>query len=213
MTTRDEARERLARIIDPSAFKTMREVAADNGLNVDAAPACVVFDESVDIPIGNRRSLRVAALTKADAILALLSPDAGGDQPRPSVSEDQGASRDHALTDGVALDGWQPIETAPRDGTEILIAIGSDYIGSAFYAVVAIGSDYIGSAFYADDDSDPYPWKFFDRNGIKPLANGIRDDRMGPTHWMPLPAPPSSAKPAPDAVPGTNPKTTDKGGE
>jgi len=132
------------------------------------------------------------------ARFALLSPDAGGDQPLPSVSEDQGSSRDHALTDSVALDGWQPIETAPRDGTEILIAIGSDYIGSAFYA---------------DDDSDPYPWKFFDRNGIKPLANGIRDDRMGPTHWMPLPAPPSSAKPAPDAVPGTNPKTTDKGGE
>lgn len=122
MTTRDEARERLARIIDPSAFKTMREVAADNGLNVDAAPACVVFDESVDIPIGNRRSLRVAALTKADAILALLSPDAGGDQPRPSVSEDQGSSRDHALTDSVALDGehfgpWRVWFDPPPIGT------------------------------------------------------------------------------------------------
>lgn len=140
----------------------------------------------------------VVADNLSEILSALRRVEPGSDQPRPSVSEDQGASRDLALTDGVALDGWQPIETAPRDGTEILIAIGSDYIGSAFYA---------------DDDSDPYPWKFFDRNGIKPLANGIRDDRMGPTHWMPLPAPPSSAKPAPDAVPGTNPKTTDKGGE
>jgi len=188
--TRDEARERLA-----AAVKARMAVAKADARHRRCDPEREFAGATVS-------GLRLNDLR------ALLS-----DQPRPSVSEDQGASRDLALTDGVALDGWQPIETAPRDGTEILIAIGSDYIGSAFYAVVAIGSDYIGSAFYADDDSDPYPWKFFDRNGIKPLANGIRDDRMGPTHWMPLPAPPSSAKPAPDAVPGTNPKTTDKGGE
>jgi len=192
MTTRDEARDRAIELLTVTA-RFIRE----NHLRRFSA----YYDEASC----DGECLAEDCINAAEALLS--------DQPRPSVSEDQGASRDLALTDGVALDGWQPIETAPRDGTEILIAIGSDYIGSAFYAVVAIGSDYIGSAFYADDDSDPYPWKFFDRNGIKPLANGIRDDRMGPTHWMPLPAPPSSAKPAPDAVPGTNPKTTDKGGE
>jgi hypothetical protein len=113
---------------------------------------------------------------KTEDLRALLS-----DQPHPSVATGHPEQ-------GALLSGWQPIETAPKDGSHILIAIGSDYIGSAFYA---------------DDDSDPYPWKFFNRNGIKPLANGIRDDLVGPTHWMPLPSPPRA----------TNSNTQTKGGE
>ena len=58
-----------------------------------------------------------------DRILsALRRVEPGSDQPRPSVSEDQGSSRDHALTDSVALDGehfgpWRVWFDPPPIGT------------------------------------------------------------------------------------------------
>lgn len=45
----------------------------------------------------------VVADNLSEILSALRRVEPGSDQPRPSVSEDQGASRDHALTDGVAL--------------------------------------------------------------------------------------------------------------
>ena len=72
---------------------------------------------------------------------------------------------------------WQPIETAPRDGTHILIAFGEDAVAQGVYT---------------RDDSDPHPWKFIDQQqkGV-PIFNGARDDNYGPTHWMPLPPAPT----------------------
>ena len=56
--------------------------------------------------------------------------------------------------------GWQPIETAPKDGAEVLVWCG----GSMFIACMEVGR-----------------W-FFERtdHSVKPV----------PTHWMPLPEPP-----------------------
>lgn len=72
---------------------------------------------------------------------------------------------------------WQPIESAPRDGTHILIAFGSDWVSSAIYC---------------SNDDDAHPWKFLDQQGQSiPILNGARDDKYGPTRWLPLP-------PAPD---------------
>jgi hypothetical protein len=75
---------------------------------------------------------------------------------------------------------WQPIETAPKDGT-------------AFWAQ----GIYLHSAVicwwrheYDDTDDGKYPWAFLEPDG---LVNGAREDaRGGPTHWMPLPKPPVS---------------------
>lgn len=76
---------------------------------------------------------------------------------------------------------WQPIETAPRDGTHVLIAFGSDH--------VSVGS-------YHRNDDDPYPWKFMDSQGEGlPIFNGARDDKYGPTHWAPMPATPTKDTP------------------
>lgn len=68
---------------------------------------------------------------------------------------------------------WQPISTAPRDGTHILIAFGQDGVSSAMYT---------------RNLDDAHPWKFMDRqqDGV-PIFNGARDDQYGPSHWMPLP--------------------------
>lgn len=80
-----------------------------------------------------------------------------------------------ALRSTLGEGGWRPIETAPRDGTHILIRFGSDWTSSASY--------------HRDED-DAHPWKFLDSQGQGlPIINGARDDKYGPSHWMPLPLP------------------------
>jgi hypothetical protein len=68
------------------------------------------------------------------------------------------------------LTGWQPIETAPKDGTAVLVYNPKIYRTSQFVA--------------RWDDHDQY-WQ----------SVACVDDYYGSsevTHWMPLPAPPQS---------------------
>jgi len=82
------------------------------------------------------------------------------------------------------MSSWQPIETAPRDGTIVLLA----------------SSTMVGAGAWAPDlHGDTYPWAFVDDfstceltsgyPGIAPNAWALND---GPSHWMPIPAPPES---------------------
>jgi hypothetical protein len=66
------------------------------------------------------------------------------------------------------MSDWQPIETAPKDGTKILAWEFDDYT-IVWWGVSASGW---------------YGWKF-------------SDDWIScyPTHWQPLPAPPESPTP------------------
>lgn len=73
---------------------------------------------------------------------------------------------------------WQPIETAPKDGTEVLLGgVSTPFANGVNPAWVDIGSfeerGYCGSCWYSSAT---------DRDG----------DRLDcdPTHWMPLPEPP-----------------------
>lgn len=69
---------------------------------------------------------------------------------------------------------WQPIETAPRDGTNILLRFGSDGISQGKFVPGGL----------------IHPWKFIDTNdGITWLVNHAIDGLGGPSHWMPLPPP------------------------
>lgn len=67
----------------------------------------------------------------------------------------------------IVLPHWRPIETAPVDGTHVLVWDG--------YVVLAHSSD--PEHWYESDSSDP--------------VSG--SERVHPTHWMPLPEPPTSA--------------------
>ncbi|WP_109479140.1 hypothetical protein [Paraburkholderia sp. C35] len=70
-----------------------------------------------------------------------------------------------------APDLWQPIATAPRDGSNILIKFGSDGVSQAKYTP--------GWA---------WPWIFIDTNdGITWMINRAVDGPGGPSHWMPMP--------------------------
>ena len=76
-----------------------------------------------------------------------------------------------ATPDGAAsvltagLGAWLPIETAPKDGTEILVYTRSE----CFYVV-------------AYDDVFSAPWRIRNDEGL---------NRAVPTHWMPLPDAPN----------------------
>jgi hypothetical protein len=62
---------------------------------------------------------------------------------------------------------WQPIETAPKDGQHIILALSEGWIGVGYY----------------DDDPE------FSSLGWVVFGSG----QQQPTHWMPLPEPPKGA--------------------
>lgn len=66
---------------------------------------------------------------------------------------------------------WQPIETAPKDGTAILI--WDTYVHDLSMPVV-------GSWVENTDYGGEFEWEHWKSGGV--LYN--------PTHWMPLPTPP-----------------------
>ena len=72
---------------------------------------------------------------------------------------------------------WKPIETAPKDGSKILLA---DYSGLKNYGVK--DGMWIASGFWEPPESN--------------LERGHWTDKVewlySPTHWMPLPQPPAS---------------------
>lgn len=63
-------------------------------------------------------------------------------------------------------DAWQPIETAPKDGTAILVSEGR--------------------FIHCVEWNDEYEWWAVDDNKLGPF----RLRGTAPTHWMPLPPPP-----------------------
>lgn len=73
---------------------------------------------------------------------------------------------------------WQPIETAPKDGRDILVSFGSMGIWLVFWA------DPFG-------DDAPTLWCVDDnKHGPYPLRGYSFEGECAPTHWMPLPEPP-----------------------
>jgi Protein of unknown function (DUF551) len=68
---------------------------------------------------------------------------------------------------------WQPIETAPKDGTEVLMYCPGDI------PAVVCGA-------YVDDPEIPY-WRYSESLVADVVAEA------NPTHWMPLPPPPEDA--------------------
>lgn len=87
---------------------------------------------------------------------------------------------------------WQPIDSAPRDGTEIILAIPKMASGLHYGYWVHIG--------WWNDAESFFKWRFFDSFNLTPSGccdredddmvkvNGIGAD--GPSHWLPLPSPP-----------------------
>jgi hypothetical protein len=81
---------------------------------------------------------------------------------------------------------WQPIETAPKDGTEVLgYWFGNDV--PIISVILWRGHRYPDNPWRnALSDSATRGW------GQCHLPDGKLTWRQGPTHWMPLPEPPEA---------------------
>lgn len=80
---------------------------------------------------------------------------------------------------------WQPIETAPKDGTGILLSNGKDVAEGHWYFEEGGTTEHrdLDGRYIDQTDSDGYAgWLDWD-GGMQPA----------PTHWMPLPAAPEAA--------------------
>jgi hypothetical protein len=89
---------------------------------------------------------------------------------------------------------WQPIETAPKDGTEILgwredcdvILIRFTSMDDFMNEGEIKAEERIIGRVYSDDDLSCEGWFYADF-----VRGGRLADDEAPTHWMPLPPPPS----------------------
>ena len=79
---------------------------------------------------------------------------------------------------------WQPIETAPRDGTHILVM----YIHVSTQCV--FNALWIDHAEGWNDPEDEGWWSYVYSEVGRSMLNGYRT----PTYWMPLPQPPKESK-------------------
>lgn len=77
---------------------------------------------------------------------------------------------------------WQPIETAPKDGTEILVYVRGD---SLFPTAAAYKSARYFDKEYGDPDymEEGWYWAFG-------YPSDFHEGTIEPTHWMPMPEPP-----------------------
>jgi hypothetical protein len=70
---------------------------------------------------------------------------------------------------------WQPISSAPRDGSTIMLRFGEDGVSQGRY-------DHVPK-------NPGHPWQFIDAQGDADywIVNRAVDGPGGPSHWMPMP--------------------------
>jgi len=78
---------------------------------------------------------------------------------------------------------WQPIETAPKDGTDIIVGFDCASVWIIHIAWYRDGSPNTG----CDGPEDIGWWSYVTNSVGQDMLTGHRT----PTHWMPLPAPPN----------------------
>jgi len=84
---------------------------------------------------------------------------------------------------------WLPIETAPKDGTEILLYRGDGgvLLGRWIAPDAFLTESELSALVLGGVDTDEEDWFGAD------FVSGYRFDEP-PTHWMPLPAPPQEVR-------------------
>ncbi|ASY64438.1 hypothetical protein SJ05684_c30140 [Sinorhizobium sojae CCBAU 05684] len=113
------------------------------------------------------------------ADIQALSFDAVGHLPRPMSHMEMLLAVGQAVLAERERDKWRPIDSAPKDRTPVIIAVPTkdrdDYI--------------VGEAYFHPEDND---W-WWANNAPGDYHGGPISDinHHGPTHWRPLPEPPT----------------------
>lgn len=81
---------------------------------------------------------------------------------------------------------WQPIETAPKDGTEVLVWCSK-------CALVPIAMSYSSAAYFELEYGDP---EYMEEGWYMSWSYPVDPPEVTwqPTHWMPLPPPPQEGE-------------------
>jgi hypothetical protein len=82
---------------------------------------------------------------------------------------------------------WQPIETAPKDGTDVLVMymhIDTQCVFNAFYIDPSLEG---WGPIPGQEDYDDEGWWSYEHSEVGRIK---LEGFMEPTHWMPLPPPP-----------------------
>lgn len=80
------------------------------------------------------------------------------------------------------MSDWQPIETAPKDGRNIIVGVD---IASVWIVRAAFWTD---DDTRGDDEGPPEPGWWSYRNSV---SQELLDGLYAPTHWIPMPYPPN----------------------
>lgn len=83
---------------------------------------------------------------------------------------------------------WQPIETAPRDGTDILVYYEFATVPIAHIARWDDGEMWDSTGFSSQEEAAGW-WSNIESFVSQHKLSGYNT----PTHWMPLPEPPKEA--------------------
>lgn len=107
------------------------------------------------------------------SVLAGAGCEAALNERPPEVREIWASAAGAAIA---AMSGWQPIETAPKDGTKILVfTIHGELELSDWYKIETPEYVEVSEGLY--------------RKEMREFSSGWNSNH--PTHWMPLPEPPA----------------------
>lgn len=154
----DETVARLERDIEArslTALETIAKAATPGPYQWDKRELCVyapdgriMFDRSVDCDDTDEADAQFIAAFNPTVALRLLTELR---EARQTIAGRQ----------------WQPIATAPKDGSRVIIGWPSGYVTAGYLAPV---------------------------RGTWVTVNGEYTKTLWPTHWMPLPAPPKAGE-------------------
>jgi hypothetical protein len=80
---------------------------------------------------------------------------------------------------------WQPIETAPKDGTVVYLCRGKRVTAGNWESVISTSAEYHSNGTYLGQYEDGDSWE-----GWISWDGGFTEEEP-PTHWMPIPKPPA----------------------
>jgi hypothetical protein len=144
-------------------------------------------------PAGAVRRERVDIAHAVEAIAAIIEPWRDGKVLRQRIHSEltKLVAGPAPVSEGAPRD-WQAIETAPKMRTILLFAV-SDVAkdGTAKNWTMATGSWHTGYEDVRSKEQGFSPWNWGGRQ--------LKVYELHPTHWMPLPLPPTEVEEAPRA--------------